>query len=609
MRAALVLCFVILLTELAWAPPSPTILLNIAIGTVEAMCLLLALLVQMVILLAARWRTYRPRRRTVMLLCILVLLQALYLLHLSQDAEISHFRLLTQNLYRVPGILQGLPPAVMRHDTDVDAGDLFDGAPPKAGGERGIRWLNAGRAMQDPDGILIDLRSPREYRAVTLTGAVNVPLEGLERGLAPYRQRRLYLFENGESLAREAARTLAARGYDAWFLRRGLAWGAYMGRGFYISDSMGNDLTGLVSLVGPPWSAESKEERRYESSMAFQMKGGRRLFDRVEVRALIEKGEAVLIDVRPGTATDATDIISLPVSRLPPAVLAARVAQLDAGRGYILACDDLVSSFEALRLGAVMEERGLRFLGRCTNPDALPYRDLPYFFGYGYSLKALLFKSIRDYVEYFLVGVSDALGVPPSWTFRAPLAVAMLHLLLAPLLWPRALQTARVRRAAVRAAAETSSERFSLASNYRRLRFLYRVHNFSRLLDLAPSLPLAAAFLWLTSAALSVPGDLDLGMFQHPAASIGFAWLAALTYYGTEVDQPIFLGGVRRVGGIPVNLPAAGSALLMALLFTPLPGLVSYAYVCHAVLSRAEDLLSEWRVRCQEGRTDGSTSP
>lgn len=61
--------------------------------------------------------------------------------------------------------------------------------------------------------LIIDLRSPKEYKEQHIKGAVNVPYETLEEGFFFSQQQELILYCERGSVSMAAARELAARGY------------------------------------------------------------------------------------------------------------------------------------------------------------------------------------------------------------------------------------------------------------------------------------------------------------------------------------------------------------------------------------------------------------
>ena len=68
-------------------------------------------------------------------------------------------------------------------------------------------------------GMLVDVRSPEEYAAFHIAGAVNVPLPGLIDYLAPYQNRgRIVLYSNGMTHPAQARDALARLGYENVFM-------------------------------------------------------------------------------------------------------------------------------------------------------------------------------------------------------------------------------------------------------------------------------------------------------------------------------------------------------------------------------------------------------
>ena len=71
----------------------------------------------------------------------------------------------------------------------------------------------------EPDFVVVDVRTPSEYQAFHIPGAVNVPLPELIDYLAPYQNRgRIVLYSNGMTHPAQARDSLARLGYQNVFL-------------------------------------------------------------------------------------------------------------------------------------------------------------------------------------------------------------------------------------------------------------------------------------------------------------------------------------------------------------------------------------------------------
>lgn len=68
------------------------------------------------------------------------------------------------------------------------------------------RYVHEGR-------LIIDLRSPQEYRERHIKGAVNIPYEAMEKLFSVGKQRELILYCERGAMSMAAARELAARNY------------------------------------------------------------------------------------------------------------------------------------------------------------------------------------------------------------------------------------------------------------------------------------------------------------------------------------------------------------------------------------------------------------
>ncbi len=64
-----------------------------------------------------------------------------------------------------------------------------------------------------PEAVLIDLRSPEEFRAEHIRGAVNIPYEEMEEGRRPPRHKILVLYCERGAASLAMGRELAEEGY------------------------------------------------------------------------------------------------------------------------------------------------------------------------------------------------------------------------------------------------------------------------------------------------------------------------------------------------------------------------------------------------------------
>ena len=85
------------------------------------------------------------------------------------------------------------------------------------------------KSAGDPDSVLVDLRSPEEYRQYHIKGAINIPYERLRR-IAPYRRKKIVLYCEQGIRSTAAGMFLAEHGYRVATLQGGLeAWMRYRG--------------------------------------------------------------------------------------------------------------------------------------------------------------------------------------------------------------------------------------------------------------------------------------------------------------------------------------------------------------------------------------------
>lgn len=69
-------------------------------------------------------------------------------------------------------------------------------------------------AQMDPAGVLVDVRTPEEYRGGHLPGAVNVPLDQI-RGAELPKEKPLYVYCHSGARSTQACQWLRQAGYSA----------------------------------------------------------------------------------------------------------------------------------------------------------------------------------------------------------------------------------------------------------------------------------------------------------------------------------------------------------------------------------------------------------
>ena len=83
------------------------------------------------------------------------------------------------------------------------------------------------KITDDPNTVLIDLRSPEEYRQSHIPNAINIPYEQL-RKIVSYRRKKLVLYCEQGIRSTAAAMFLADHGYRVATLQGGIeAWNRY----------------------------------------------------------------------------------------------------------------------------------------------------------------------------------------------------------------------------------------------------------------------------------------------------------------------------------------------------------------------------------------------
>lgn len=73
--------------------------------------------------------------------------------------------------------------------------------------------LVEGLAKMNPEGVLVDVRTPEEYRGGHLPGAVNVPLDGIQGAALP-KEKPIYVYCHSGARSAQACRWLQQEGYS-----------------------------------------------------------------------------------------------------------------------------------------------------------------------------------------------------------------------------------------------------------------------------------------------------------------------------------------------------------------------------------------------------------
>lgn len=89
------------------------------------------------------------------------------------------------------------------------------------------------RYVDDPDALVIDLRTSREFQISHIKNAVNIPYENIPKMYFPEEKFLVLYCERGGS-SMEAARYLTKQGYQVCSVVGGFA--AYRGRNLVFSD-------------------------------------------------------------------------------------------------------------------------------------------------------------------------------------------------------------------------------------------------------------------------------------------------------------------------------------------------------------------------------------
>ncbi len=198
------------------------------------------------------------------------------------------------------------------------------------------------------DTLFFDVRETAEHRMGTLPGAQHVRFPDFLQSNIPLEGKKVVLFCHNGNRSSETCAELAARGIDCRFISGGIEKWLVEGRRF--SDK---DVQSLSDLRAIP-EYQNKET----------------LLSTADFETLLTNTDLQIVDTRyPGDFASGhlPGAINIPLRALPTDELKSRIAQLE-NKPTVAACYDRRSCFMSQVLGLEMSEAGIDFKGRYTMP-------------------------------------------------------------------------------------------------------------------------------------------------------------------------------------------------------------------------------------------------
>jgi rhodanese-related sulfurtransferase/membrane protein insertase Oxa1/YidC/SpoIIIJ/phosphohistidine swiveling domain-containing protein len=397
------------------------------------------------------------------------------------------------------------------------------------------------------DVFLLDIRETAETEMGTMPGAKTVRFPDILSANIDFAGKAPILYCHNGNRGFETCQALAARGIDCRYLIGGLEKWLVEGR----------SLTGL--------QARTLSDLRALPSYRNQSV----LLDTSEVRDLLEKERAVLVDVRyPGefSAHHLPDAINLPIRPTPSAELKAKISALP-HRPIVAPCYDRRSCFFAEVLGLELDRAGYDFRGRYTLPweyftkgEPRPY------------IKEWLAEAHKSYLAKAAEALAGVLSRIAEHVGLV-LAIVMLACVSRLLVLPFSLKAERDQIRSRAAAAEMDDIKLRLRDDpvrkTRAIRAFYRRHGITPGRNL-----IAMLFLPIMAVALLAVQDLvamrDSAMGWLPNLAERDPWLILPLAFGVLItvymDLAFATSRARRIGIWLIALPAltATGALLGA---------------------------------------------
>lgn len=359
--------------------------------------------------------------------------------------------------------------------------------------------------------VFLDVREAAEQSMGSLKGATIVRFPDLKKANLDFTNKTVILFCHNGNRSSETAEAMAKMGIDTKFVVGGLEKWIVEGR-----DMTGLSARDLASLRAIP-----------------DYPNRNTLLDTAQVKAMIEKDKAILVDIRYPTdfaASHIDDAINLSLRRMSTEVMNENIAKLPK-RPIILPCYDRRGCFFAEVLGYELTKVGHEVRGRYT----LPWE---YFVARGRpphvdawlaeNNKSIWVKSAH-YVAGAMSSVSQWIGVLG--------AIVLLALISRSLVLPFSLKAERdqIRARASQAELDALKDRLKddPVRKTRAIRGFYKRHGITPVRNL-----LALAFLPVMAVALLAVQELTARMNEP------FLWIPGLAHRDPWLILPLMFGAL-----------------------------------------------------------------
>ncbi len=382
MKTIIVCLFVIILFiwvyQPAFAIVPPPVLINVGVSLLEILSLLFIVSIQFFLVLFCRKKKKEFNVKWCYFLLTVVVLLVFFFLFIRSYGIITErkYEYLTNNMFRLQDddcCLHDKDPWVFkRMPSDLNCPYFFNTEFP------GVFIENIYDNLFSDECVFIDIRKPRAYMACTVKGAVNIPLDTLYDRIEQYKGKKIYLFGNCDKKSYQASIELRKRGYDAYYIVRGVKVFASLGSGFFLYDNNGRDITMLPRFL------EKTERKKWDipdgklsdddyckfDDYIFNIRNIHKLWGRKDIIKKLRKEKTILVDIRDSPPVS-QEIFYIPVFKMTPDEIDKKINSLPNNKEIIIMCDDLYTAFEAQWLGCELFRRGYKYSGRYSNPEEL----------------------------------------------------------------------------------------------------------------------------------------------------------------------------------------------------------------------------------------------
>ncbi|MEI8150259.1 MAG: PEP/pyruvate-binding domain-containing protein [Hyphomicrobiales bacterium] len=359
--------------------------------------------------------------------------------------------------------------------------------------------------------VFLDVRENAEQAKGSLQGATIVRFPDLKNANLDLTNKKVILFCHNGNRSSETAEALSKMGIDAKFVVGGLEKWIVEGR----------DMTGMRARD----LAELRAVPSYPNRNT--------LLDTEQVKALVAKDKAILVDIRYPTDFAASHIdgaINLSLRRMPTEILSERIAKLPK-RPIVLPCYDRRGCFFAEVLGYELTQAGLDVRGRYT----LPWE---YFVARGRPphVEAWVVENNQGLLARSAQYVAAAMSAVSKWT-GVLAAVVLLAMISRLLVLPFSLKAERDQLRARAVEGELDVLKIRLRDDpvrkTREVREFYKRHGITPVRNL-----LALAFLPVMAVAVLAVQELVAGTTQ------GLLWIPSLAQRDPWLVLPLIFGAL-----------------------------------------------------------------